>query len=93
VKVLWRRSATILKEVLVAARLVRPVSQHHLARQQTVRGKCDLDVVGHYSGLDIFQLHVDERPKKIVTTYCRDVNDEQDFSYAAARWAGSGTAE
>jgi len=52
-----------------------------------------LDVVGHYSGLDIFQLHVDERSKKIVTTYCRDVNDEQDFSYAAARLAGSGTAE
>ena len=43
---------------------------------QIVRGKFDLDVVGHYSRPDIFQLHVDERPKKVVTTHSRDVNDE-----------------
>ena len=35
---------------------------------QIVRGKFDLDVVGHYARPDIFQLHVDERPKLPVTT-------------------------
>jgi nitrilase len=33
---------------------------------QIIRGKYDLDVVGHYSRPDIFQLHVDERPKQPV---------------------------
>jgi len=37
-------------------------------RAQIVRGKYDLDVVGHYARPDIFQLHVDERPKQPVTT-------------------------
>ena len=36
-------------------------------RAQIVRGKFDLDVVGHYARPDIFQLHVDERSKKPVT--------------------------
>ena len=36
-------------------------------RAQIVRGKFDLDVVGHYARPDIFQLHVDERPKQPVT--------------------------
>ncbi len=35
-------------------------------RGQIVRGKFDLDVVGHYARPDIFQLHVDERPRKPV---------------------------
>jgi len=35
--------------------------------RQIVRGKYDLDVVGHYSRPDIFQLHVDERPKQPVS--------------------------
>ena len=30
---------------------------------EIARGKYDLDVVGHYARPDIFQLHVDERPK------------------------------
>jgi nitrilase len=41
-------------------------------RAQIVRGKFDLDVVGHYARPDIFQLHVDERAKKPVTAQATD---------------------
>ena len=41
-------------------------------RAQVVRGKFDLDVVGHYARPDIFQLHVDERPKRPVGTLGSD---------------------
>jgi nitrilase len=37
-------------------------------RAQIIRGKYDLDVVGHYARPDIFQLHVDEQPKSPVTS-------------------------
>jgi nitrilase len=37
-------------------------------RAQIVRGKFDLDVVGHYARPDIFQLRVDERLKSPVAT-------------------------
>ncbi|MGO9274779.1 MAG: nitrilase-related carbon-nitrogen hydrolase [Terriglobia bacterium] len=38
-------------------------------RGQIIRGKYDLDVVGHYARPDIFQLHVDEQAKHPVTTH------------------------
>jgi nitrilase len=38
-------------------------------RGQIVRGKYDLDVVGHYARPDIFQLHVDEQPKRAITRH------------------------
>lgn len=36
-------------------------------RSQIARGKYDLDVVGHYARPDVFQLVVDERPRRPVT--------------------------
>jgi nitrilase len=50
-------------------------------RAQIVRGKYDLDVVGHYARPDIFQLHVDERPKQPVTTHSEisDIKEEAPF--------------
>jgi len=44
-------------------------------RAQIIRGKFDLDVVGHYARPDIFQLQVDERPRKPVTTQDNDPGD------------------
>src|SRR5258708_3856027 len=47
-------------------------------RAQIVRGKYDLDVVGHYAPPDIFQLHVDEQPKQPVTIRKGELVVEED---------------
>jgi nitrilase len=52
-------------------------------RAQIVRGKFDLDVTGHYARPDIFQLHVDERPKRAVTTIAPDAAPTVDFGPAS----------
>jgi nitrilase len=46
-------------------------------RGQIIRGKYDLDVVGHYARPDIFQLHVDEDPKRPVTTHSSEATREE----------------
>lgn len=47
-------------------------------RAQIIRGKFDLDVVGHYARPDVFQLHVDERAKSPVTTNASEETPAQD---------------
>jgi nitrilase len=54
-------------------------------RAQIVRGKYDLDVVGHYARPDIFQLHVDERPKQPVTTHSKIAEFKEEVPYRLAR--------
>jgi len=46
-------------------------------RAQIVRGKYDLDVVGHYARPDIFQLRVDEGAKRPVTVHTSDAATEK----------------
>ncbi len=46
-------------------------------RGQIIQGKYDLDVVGHYARPDIFRLHVDERPKRPVTTCTEDRAEDE----------------
>ncbi len=56
-------------------------------RGQIIRGKYDLDVVGHYARPDIFQLQVDERPKRPVTTHTSDTTGEEKGSLHTSRRA------
>ncbi len=58
-------------------------------RAQIVRGKFDLDVVGHYARPDIFQLHVDERPKRPVTAHTDQARAKQAPARTGRRAAGS----
>jgi nitrilase len=62
-------------------------------RAQIIRSKYDLDVVGHYARPDIFQLHVDERPKRPVTTHSEIVESKGETPHlpeqqTAVRFAG-----
>ena len=61
-------------------------------RAQIIRGKYDLDVVGHYARPDIFQLQVDERPKQPVTVHRAETMKEDPVTPAdrqpAVRSAG-----
>jgi nitrilase len=58
-------------------------------RNQIVRGKYDLDVVGHYARPDIFQLHVDERPKQPVIVRKDDSTQEETLQAGETRQAAA----
>jgi nitrilase len=59
-------------------------------RAQILRGKYDLDVMGHYARPDIFQLLVDERPKQPVTTRGSGAAEPLESTAASA---GTGAGE
>lgn len=54
-------------------------------RAQIVRGKYDLDVVGHYARPDIFQLHVDARSKQPVNIHDTEPREEEEPTAPARR--------
>ncbi len=56
--------------------------------KQIARGKYDLDVVGHYARPDIFQLQVDERPKRPVTVTNEMSADAAEQTAAESKIAG-----
>lgn len=63
-------------------------------RSQIARGKYDLDVVGHYARPDIFQLHVDERPKQAVTVHNSEtIQPEQPAAPGGRRHVAASTAD
>ena len=60
--------------------------------EQIVRGKYDLDVTGHYARPDIFQLIVDERPKRSVTLQSTS-SDRSELSRVTEGFAADRTAD
>jgi len=60
---------------------------------QIVRGKYDLDVVGHYGRPDIFHLHVDERAKQSVTVQGEESPAKEELEVAEKRHAAAGLAD
>ena len=60
---------------------------------QIVRGKYDLDVVGHYARPDIFQLHVDERPKQPVTIHSAEATGKEELTAQSARNAAASSTK
>ncbi len=52
----------------------RTILYADLDLDEVVRGKYDLDVVGHYARPDIFTLHVDERPRRTVVSVQPDAD-------------------
>jgi nitrilase len=62
-------------------------------RAQIIRGKYDLDVVGHYARPDIFQLQVDERAKHPVTINSNEANKQSDEEERELRRLAAGSKE
>lgn len=62
-------------------------------RAQIVRGKYDLDVVGHYARPDIFQLQVDEQPKQPVTVRKVEPAGEEEPDSIPGRGAAARSAD
>jgi nitrilase len=62
-------------------------------RAQIIRGKYDLDVVGHYARPDIFQLQVDEQPKHPVTIQSGETAKQNDEHGQQLRRLAAGAEE
>jgi len=62
-------------------------------RAQIVRGKYDLDVVGHYARPDIFQLHVDARAKQPVNIHDAGPGEKEEPAVPATRQAIARSAD